>query len=90
MSNTKFTKGPWQFTPAGPADSKGYGVCAMWGEPGSAEYLGNAHLIAAAPEMYEMLYVITKYSKANGDYLLPVCIEELEMLLAKARGESCK
>lgn len=58
MTETKFTKGPWQYNPAGPADNKGMGICALWGEPGSDEQLANIRLIAKSPCMYEMLAAV--------------------------------
>ncbi len=45
------------------------------------ELLANAHLIAAAPEMYEML------ESLRGDYDQCATAECIDALLAKARGE---
>lgn len=100
MNKAMFTQGPWQFTPAGPADSEGYGICSLWGEPGSAEQTANAHLIAAAPEMYEMLRRFLPHVTydENGEEIFhggdfewneddDPMIDELKALLAKARGE---
>lgn len=98
MNETKFTKGPWflenmpDVSPTvfnvGP---KPYGysqrneiecVCTTYRDESGS----NAHLIAAAPEMYEMLEEVLREQKANfgdnhGD-------PRIEKLLAKARGES--
>lgn len=91
MSEAKFTKGPWQFTPAGPADSEGYGVCSLWGEPGSEEMNANNHLIAAAPEMYDVIIAMLEQFDAEEtchneyDYIV---IRGAKKALAKARGEA--
>lgn len=44
----------------------------------------NAHLIAAAPEMYEALYICIQQLRRLGDAFLANKAEEV---LAKARGE---
>lgn len=81
MSEPKFTKGTWKIAHI---DDKyhvlkfetGFGICnTVMNEDAD---LQNAHLIAAAPEMYKFLDDL-----ANGrgvDY-------PIEQLLAKARGE---
>ena len=78
----KFTKGPWQFTKCGPADSNGMGICSMWGdyESSKVEIDANSYLIAAAPEMYEML---KSFLCLEGIIKTGPIID----LLAKARGE---
>ena len=51
----------------------------------SIEAIANAHLIAAAPEMYEMLEnVLTEYKEMLG---MSQEVKGIEQLLAKARGE---
>ena len=82
---TKFTPGPWQFTPAGPSDGNGMGVCSLWGENGSTEQVANNHLISCAPEMYEMLQDI--HLTLGDEYSDE--LDKIEKLLAKARGEQC-
>lgn len=61
-----------------------------------SEANANAHLIAAAPEMYSLLERLEKecemfYSEfgepSNGEY--EAAFVEIKSLLAKARGESC-
>ena len=61
----------------------GGNVCMVWN---CKEKERNAHLIAAAPEMYEMLYRLGEYLEVSGPtgFNLSVDIKEL---LAKARGE---
>lgn len=90
----QFTKGPWQFTKCGPADSNGMGICSMWGDYESmdAEIDANAHLIAAAPEMYALLNGIAELSNGDMGNLVDgmLCkFDDIEILLTKARGESC-
>ena len=81
MSETKFTKGPWILD---------YGMVVI----GDINYeLDNAYdapLIAAAPEMYEMLSLMTylvKLKYGNSDKEIHEKVLEAENLLAKARGE---
>lgn len=52
----------------------------------SIERSANAHLIAAAPEMYEMLEKIHDSMAGNGEY--GEFYHDVKELLAKARGES--
>ena len=90
-----FTKGPWNFY----VGSENYQVFSF-GESKfhkdvcTVEKLANAHLIAAAPELYEAARVaLTTYQglqKAmlrTGIDVSPV-IEILKETMAKARGES--
>ncbi|AVR75880.1 hypothetical protein ValSw33_56 [Vibrio phage ValSw3-3] len=55
-------------------------------EEAAIEAMANAHLIAAAPEMYEMLEKILAEYKAImlGE---SSAVSDIEQLLAKARGE---
>lgn len=92
MGEAKFTKGPW--VARGSTPSRIYGMQRADKEVlvaacGSviSQAGSNAHLIAAAPEIYKMLEEISDYSKINGDYLLPFHVEDIDNLLAKARGE---
>lgn len=99
---SKFTAGPWR------ADTDGYhimkssrAVAAVFGVNGHgqipAETKANAHLIAAAPEMYAALRKVLGYLDYPGNGKPPdsagaatveVCLEEVRDALAKARGES--
>lgn len=50
--------------------------------------IANAHLIAAAPELYGMLSAVLEgFENYNMECLYKVDKEEIESLLAKARGE---
>lgn len=83
MSGAKFTDGPWNWEHDQDtasmiqvfSESSGdRDVCRIQHEP-------DAYLIAAAPEMYEMLKRLSaKQWDASEE-------EEIENLLAKARGE---
>ena len=87
MSEAKFTKGEWKVRGSevgvvDKSDTQSYGMMLYIARVDeydfSDEYKANAHLIAAAPEMYKFLDYL-----ANGrgtDY-------PIEKLLAKARGE---
>ncbi|AUR87388.1 hypothetical protein NVP1100O_47 [Vibrio phage 1.100.O._10N.261.45.C3] len=105
MKEAKFTKGPWvlidgQFsseveitTENRQENSKGK-ICEMDiyfdGQHG-IEQPANAHLIAAAPEMYEMLAeVLHNMEVGNSDHteINDAMIPRVSALLAKARGES--
>jgi len=80
MSNeTKWTPGPWVVCPAGDIWSENLvSLVADTYSPVEA----NAHLIAAAPELYSMLErILGPYGRED------VSDEQIEQLLAKARGE---
>lgn len=88
MNEPKFTKGPW-YRANYSARSAATGKFLAHTDSNSldeSERLANAALIAAAPEMYEML----KHVLGS-----PYCVdmtglpshEDVKMLLAKARGE---
>ena len=103
MSETKFTPGPWTVhhrmrdcvTFEGKfgtenlflENREGYYAC-------QSEY--DAHLIAAAPELYEALehlFNVANHFNVSGVYLSEdaenfKALEAAEMALAKARGES--
>mgnify|MGYP001594071416 CR=1 FL=1 len=90
MSNeARFTKGRWVVS----SDSgysghtvlrndTGYGVCQTVLR--EEQDLINAHLIAAAPEMYEMLESIYESKALNGED--DDVMNEIKAILAKARG----
>ena len=91
MTNEKFTPGEWS------VDIEHHGVriipnIAWLGEKSSMERqenIANAHLIAAAPEMYEKLKTVL--ALCEGGLLrktrCDVLGNEIEELLKKARGE---
>lgn len=95
MSEPKFTKGPW--VARGSTPSRIYGMLRTDKEVlvaacGSViEQAGaNAHLIAAAPEMYELLNEAREFIASDPNCgpcgLGLICM--IDDLLAKARGET--
>ncbi len=115
MKEAKFTNGNWEVVEASEhhgfyvEDSSGYTVADLYFISKLSEasvnhgdnVKANAHLIAAAPEMYEMLERFLPYSTfdIDGNETLhggefkwneddDPMIDELKKLLAKARGEA--
>lgn len=90
MKEAKFTPGPWRLTRndewiVGRDDKIGEVLIASRGLQSTA----NANLIAAAPEMYEMLEGILGHI-CYDSRLCAICDnynERIEQLLKKARGE---
>ena len=89
----KFTPGPWKAHTTQHADL----VMTDWSDCEDQENIcdlshsngGNdVYLIAAAPEMYELLDCIRK-SVALDAGIMGSCIERIKPLLKKARGEEC-
>ncbi len=98
MSEAKFTKGPWrlnkQFDTFLCVDSQCHSMvcdidCDTDHNTGlifpNKEQLANANLIAAAPEMYEMLECL---SSQLTDINAHSAVNDIEKLLSKARGEA--
>ena len=96
MSDTKFTKGEWfienNFCTLDVSSKVNGIVCSVECSYQLSEQLidptdeeqANAHLIAAAPDMYAMLDLLVKQDVIND-----VSLErEVIQLLSKARGES--
>lgn len=82
MSEAKFTKGEWKVNSL--VNGRGFDISFNDDGECIAEIIhieSDAHLIAAAPEMYRMLDAIATLR------MLPT-EEKLSDLLAKARGES--
>ena len=94
MTDTKFTHGKWEVNYDLATTSKDLNnVCAAsyiieFDMPVDllVEHDSNAHLIAAAPEMYQMLKGIRQGLRIVGGFekILP----GIDELLAEARGES--
>lgn len=100
---TKHTPGPWvrDFKPGYQCDvraASGRKVAVTGGlqDPktreayivNSSENDANAHLIAAAPEMYDMLTTAVRYFRHNNIDCQSLHVGEMEQVLKKARGES--
>ena len=93
MSEAKFTDGPWVVKDGvvvctNRSDSYTRVAYAYSGHaiPYTEEVLNNAHLIAAAPEMYEMLSKIHDYLEVSGPTGFNLSLD-INDLLKKARGE---
>lgn len=87
MSEAKFTKGEWKIQDDGHGMigvilKKGLGI--LIGRK-SKETQANAHLIVAAPEMYNLLERLTSHDNCKKDIIH--LLGEADNLLAKARGE---
>ena len=97
MKEAMFTPGPW--TVGGKFGTRvlvGENVLSdMWNIPGPGgvdEGKANAHLIAAAPDMYEALEAaILEYGKPGGPWNVPsspgTWIDKAKAAIVKARGE---
>ena len=83
MNDTKFTKGPWKRDKRGECliGSNGNEVviynCGLVGGNKTTESVANAHLIAAAPDMYAMIESLSKelqhaIDEVNGSRLMQI------------------
>lgn len=90
MSEAKFTKGPWTadgykvFAPVFDMPAEFEVANAMYNHQ---EGLANVNLIAAAPEMYQMLEDISEMNSYELAGFFE-CSDSIEKLLAKAKGEA--
>ena len=95
---TKFTKGPWVKDSKGECliGAEGYDIC-VWSSGLSNshkndERVSNAHLIAAAPDMYELLDNIRilcewGHNKIELADEILIKLDEIKDQLKSARGE---
>ena len=85
MSEAKFTKGEWEVEEGKVVVCNGFKVSYAYSGsniPLTSEINANAHIIAAAPEMYKLLIRI---QQEGG--LSVARHRSISKLLAKARGE---
>ena len=95
MTDTKFTPGPWRaWQPRGdesvPVRTDGLGITIAYVHQGAiTNARANAHLIAAAPELYRYLAEVRKWMDTEefGPWEAAFCAE-IDAVLAKARGEA--
>lgn len=103
MSKTKFTPGPWKIVEDRvPSSLEVYGgtiaICECWRRANAETEMANAHLIAAAPDMFEELKSAAEifafyaaHHLAKGDkvkYETNIShAERISKILVKARGE---
>jgi|SRR5699024_4431295 len=110
MSETKFTPGPWRLSSQSPriiqkdcrdtGSDHGFLIASSMGRDDSGFYASeseadaNAHLIAAAPELFEALDTLvsvvglTAFKYAEQRAVLQEAADQSIAALAKARGES--
>ena len=92
---TKFTKGPWVARTELFGDLKTALIYVDGGGfdiSGSPNCMANAHLIASAPEMYEMLLKQSELmgfldEQTHPNIELDAVKHEIDKLLSKARGQ---
>jgi cytochrome c len=86
--NTKFTKGEWNVTTHKniATGSVSHAINRIDGCLTMEQGINNAHLIAAAPDMYAMLEALkwVLFAIGNG---VSLETSQVDALLAKARGE---
>lgn len=83
MSNNKFTKGEWFVVESDgeiTVTCEDYDIFTCWTDT------DDAGLVAAAPEMYEMLRALSEMCSEDARLYLENSSDVIE-LLAKARGE---
>ena len=90
MSNTKWTPGPWGVIGATLGEEGAFAVPTVLYEIAARDMVAsqaNANLIAAAPDLYDALWVLTEHNLLYyGEHHNTVIAGRAA--LAKARGES--
>ncbi len=85
----KYTKGEWK-KEGNKIIAFGRGIIAVCPSPqheGVVEFVTNAHLIAAAPDMYEALEQVEKDALRYDEYQ-PMTLMQIGKALAKAEGKN--
>lgn len=91
---TEFTPGPWSVYDVGEfpgVDSDSGESIIVWGDNGDesgVRGMANAHLISAAPELYEALDNILQNTLSNQSERGQIAVMKARAALAKARGET--
>tara|TARA_R110000744_G_scaffold80855_1_gene158912 strand:- start:433 stop:726 length:294 start_codon:yes stop_codon:yes gene_type:complete len=96
--NTKFTKGKWEIFTKKQINDGAVRYRVNEGKMSLLEGIANAHLIAAAPDMYKELYELRSsllgmidcgiVAEQHFDYIERKMMS-IDIVLAKARGEQC-
>lgn len=93
MNKTKFTPGPWQWVGIGDEiyveteHTKYIASLKKYGYLSEETQEANAHLIAAAPDMYAVLELLIETEHQRHGYH-PAWLDNARAALAKARGEA--
>lgn len=101
MSEAKHTPGPWAVYDGKDVDFPGieaqngtvviFGTTRQGDDGGVRGLPGNANLIAAAPELLEILEELATYPEArnypDGPCIRPEDMEEIKRVIAKATGK---
>lgn len=87
MTERKWAKGPWVKIGAGIGCEHDSSIVAIGYGNGGGSYEANAHLIAAAPDLYEALENLLNVINGEGG-TKPNARELCHKALAKARGET--
>ena len=93
MSKEKFTKGEWSISHDNDhvGEYINVGMAQLYNSyhdtEQSEQNAHDAHLIAAAPDMYRMLNDMAIYLKSDGNGCFDNTVGVIDKLLAKARGE---
>lgn len=93
MTDTKFIPGPWEYFDEdghqiyGPEPNDGFVVASIVPIPRDEVTEANAHLIAAAPELYEFVQDFVDGKTYGGGLDLYHGKQRAKNLLAKARGD---
>jgi hypothetical protein len=97
LNTQKHTSGPWHIGKRYPSgaiyDEKGGEVCGFSNLLHPAEIAANARLIAAAPELLDMLFLALPYVEeaendpCNKKGAVRKLVDDIRAALAKAEGE---
>lgn len=88
MSEARFTKAPWKVKKSPFLNDYIVTSCGDGSKITHAGEEANAHLIAAAPEMYELLSVMELHASTGSLAKIYDFLDEISATLKKARGEA--
>lgn len=87
MSEPKFTKGPWRVFASDEIFSDEGQVAYMSDDLPVPDTVANAHLIAAAPDIYAALDALVLCIN-SGSTVTYGCLNDAKRALSRARGEA--
>ena len=103
MTKPNFTPGPWELSlftfqngeegyEIFPADKEDeYRIAKVYDESGPNRLDANAHLIAAAPDLYDLANIVAQLNKDPGTIgpgMLNALVDMAAYITKKARGEA--